>query len=271
MTIYEYNISTDFINRKLDLSSLIDTILEEYQLPLEHVVVKGEICEIYTQLDLTVDQKKELDYIIHEHTGLGNNKIVIDTVKIQEEELNVTGGQFQSYLIDIDLNTQGTLTRDISFPYNISLLSAQWIVNQNQIGDTAEFQIAPDLVVGYTTSTRTGTNVIPVDDSVVRYSKIGYWVKMNDIDLGRILSINKMNKTITVENQITSLQPSKSQIKITIKLVPYFRFTAPGSFTVGESKIGAALIPANTVLRLIYKNNSPTYNKSFGILIDYLY
>jgi len=59
-------------------------------------------------------------------------------------------------------------------------------------------------------------------------------------------------------------------VMFTVKVVPHWRFNAPGFCSVGESKIGASFIPANTIMRVVYHNNSGSA-KWFAISLDYLY
>lgn len=173
-------------------------------------------------------------------------------VVTNNNEINGTQGQFQSYLIDLELKQNGQIYKDISFPFDISLISTQWITNVNQIGDTVEFQISPDTIVGNITSNiGIGTNIIQVSDNVFNTIKIGYYVSINDENLGRVIFIDKFNKTITTEINTTIKHQNESIIKTTIKLIPYFRFTTPGSYIIGENQLCSTFIPSNSILRII--------------------
>jgi hypothetical protein len=269
---YTYSITDDFPNSKLDLTTLIDEITYE-NLSLEHIVIKSDQCEIITTLDLTTEQKTLLDFVVSSHSGIENIENNIEHVKILEEQVNYgTQGHFQSTVIDLYISGQtGTTYVDYSFPFNISLFSSEWLVSKEQIGDIAEFQLSPDTIVGVLTSdANVDDNILNVSPTVVENVSIGYWININGIDLNRIVKINKDNNTLTLEEPINNNFTSGSYVKMTIKIVPSWRFTAPGFCSVGESKIGASFIPANTVMRLVYHNYNTT-PKWFGISIDYLY
>lgn len=268
---YTYSINNDFINQIVDLSTLIITI-KDSNLPLEHIVIKDDNCIIQTYVNLTDDQKLLLDNIISNHTGeyIENH---IEKVKIVEEQNdNGTQGHFQSYVIDIHVSGEtGTTYVDHSFPFNISLFSSEWLVNENQISDIAEFQLAPNTIIGYLTSSASINDLtINVSDTVIDNISIGYWLSIGNEDLGRVINIDKVNNQLTFENKLKNNYNIGDLIKMTIKIVPHWRFTAPGFCSVGESKIGASFIPANTVMRLVYHNTTGT-SKWFGISIDYLY
>jgi hypothetical protein len=99
---------------------------------------------------------------------------------------------------------------------------------------------------------------------------LGFFITINGQDLGRVIDKDENNLTITIENPLVSNLQPMTFIYFTIKIVPRWRFNAPGFCSVGESKIGASLIPANTIMRMLYHNISGK-PKWFAISIDYLY
>lgn len=269
---FTYSIQNDFLNSKLDLSTLIDEINDK-NISLEHIVVRSDQCEIITILSLTTEQETILDGIVSNHTGIEDTSPNVEHVKILEEQVNNgTQGHFQSTVIDIYISGQtGTTFVDYSFPFNISLFSSEWLVTKEQISDIAEFQLSPETVVGVLTSdVNEGDTVLNVNSTVVENLSIGFWIAVNGDNLHRAIKINKENNQVTLEQPVSANFSAGSPIKMTIKIVPNWRFTAPGFCSVGESKIGASFIPAHTIMRLVYHNTTGT-SKWFGISIDYLY
>lgn len=270
--IYTYNI-TDFLNDKVDLYNLTETI-NDANLPLKHIVLGDTDCYIHMLLELTTEQKTLLDSIIAMHDG--NNIVEEEVVSIirvkEEEEIGKTNGHFQSYVIDIDINKSGTTYVDKVFPFNISLFSSEWLVSDLHVGDIAEFHLAPDTPVGVlTVSIPSGTTVLNVNNTIIENVDVGYFIKIGNDDLGWCIAKDTENMTITVENPTTIEHNAMDYILMTIKVVPRWKFTATGYCSVGESKIGASYIPANTPLRLVYHCINGIDEKTFGISIDYLY
>lgn len=272
MINYTYSINNDFLNKKVDINTLI-TEIKENNLPLEHIVIKSDDCIIYMSIQLTDEQIDTLNFIINNHDGYYSEDIYVEQVKIIEEQNQNTQGHFQSTVIDLYISGQtGTTHKDLSFPYNISLFSSEWLVSENQIGDVAEFHLSPDTIIGsLTQNANINDSILNVSKTVIDNLSIGYYIKINNEDLGRVINIDKDNNKITTENPLkNNYNVNSTYIKMTIKIVPKWRFTAPGFCSVGESKIGASFIPANTIMRLVYHNYSGL-SKWFGISIDYLY
>lgn len=268
---YTYNIN-DFKNNKVNLPSLIDEILDK-EIPLKQVFKQDQNVIILLKLEITQEQEIILNNVISNHTGNEFEFTEIEYVKIKEEEyVDKTNGHFQSQVIDVKITDHGVSYVDKVFPFNISLLSAEWLVDSSNIGDIAEFHLAPDTVIGVLTSDCvSGTSIFNVNDTVINNLDVGYYVKINNEDLGMVVSKDIENLTITTEKQSTINYSANDYILMTIKVVPYWKFTAAGRSTVGQNKIGASFIPANTILRLVYNNKNTIKNKLFGITIDYIY
>lgn len=272
--IYTHSIQNDFPNQKIDMVSFIDE-LKINNIPVENLVIQGDNVKIITSLDLTSEQETSVDTIISAHQGEEIIEIHTEQVKIVEENINSdTQGLFQSSTIELYIeDITGTTYVDKSYPFPISLFSSEWLVSENQIGDVSEFHIAPNTICGALTIPHSsGDSVLHVSDSVFTQAniKIGYYITVNGQDLGRIIKKDKTNLTITIENPLkTDLIPG-TYIMFTVKIVPNWRFNASGFCSVGESKIGASYIPANTKMRMIYHNNSGK-SKWFVISIDYMY
>lgn len=272
--IYNYSIQYIFPYKKVNMGSLIEE-LKTANIPVESLVIQGDIVKIITLLTLTTEQENTIDTIISLHKGEPLTQNYTEKIKIVEEQVNnMTQGHFQSMTIDLFISgVTGTTYKDHSFPFPVSLFSSEWLVNESQIGDVAEFHVSPDTICGVLTQAYySGETTLHVSDTVFEQANImlGYYVNINEQDLGRVIAKDKENLTITVENPLQEDINIGSYILLTIKIVPYWRFNASGFCSVGESKIGASFIPANTVLRMVYHNNSGK-EKWFAISIDYLY
>lgn len=274
--IYTYSIVDDFPNKKIDMGSFIEQ-LKENNIPIDNLVIQGDNVKVITLLNLTSEQETIVDTVISNHSGVEIREIHTDQVKIVEEQADsVTQGNFQSRTIDVYVNSGDTIVHtDISYPFAISLFSSEWLVSEDIIGDVCEFQVSPDTVCGVLIAPHSsGDTILSVSDTVFTDAdmKLGYYISINGQDLGRVIDMNISNSTITIENPLETDLAAMTYVLFTVKVVPHWRFNAVGFCSVGESKIGASYIPANTVFRIVYHNvNDVKTNKLFGISIDYLY
>jgi hypothetical protein len=272
---YTYSIQNDFPNQKLDMGSFIEELKGSF-IPVENLIVQNDdVVKIITSLELTSEQISTVETIISNHEG----ELIVETytekVKIVEEQVdNQTQGHFQATTIDLYISgVTGETYTDISFPYPVSLFSSEWLVAESQIGDSAEFQIAPNTICGVLRQEHSsGDTTLYVNDTVFTQANImlGYYIKVNGQELGRVIAKDQNNLTITVENGLSTNLSAMTPVMFTVKVVPHWRFNAPGFCSVGESKIGASFIPANTTMRMVYHNNTGTA-KWFAISLDYLY
>ncbi len=69
-------------------------------------------------------------------------------------------------------------------------------------------------------------------------------------------------------NSFTAATPT--YVRQTAFMARNFKIPAAGRIEVGDSKIGGSYLPANTVFRVAYTNDSSS-GKSFGFVIEYLY
>jgi len=271
---YTYSIQSDFPNQKIDMGSFIEELKKSF-IPIENLVVQDDNVKIITSLDLTSEQETIIDVLVSEHQGEAIVEDYTEKVKIIEEAIGgLTQGHFQSITIDMKIpNKTGTTYKDISFPYPVSLFSSEWLVAENQISDIAEFHLAPNTVCGVLRQAHSsGDTILYVNDTVFTEANIslGFHITVNGQDLGRVIAKDENNLTITIENPLNTDLPPMTYVMFTVKIVPHWRFSAPGFCSVGESKIGASFIPANTTMRIIY-HNTTGIAKWFAISLDYLY
>ncbi len=200
-----------------------------------------------------------------------------EEILIKEENIR-TGGHYQaqSYELDVPAST-GWVTKDISWPIPVSILSAEWVNRSEYNHDEAEFQIAPDTIIGtISVDVSVGTTEITVSSTVIDNAEVGYYIILTDgansDDCGRIISIDSDNSKITVETATTNsfASATPTYVKQTVKMVPHMQLNANSRTQLGESKIGGSYIPANKILRLRY-NNTDGVAKTFSFILEYLY
>lgn len=276
---YQYIFNkTQFPNDKFNIS-LLDSQIRSSDITISLARVDSsdsESCLTIFRAELPDADEDILNLIVSTHNGeMERNP---ELVKIAEEDYKAaevaTQGHFQSTVIDIETTGDEVVEKDISFPYPVSLFSAEWLVDAEHKGDRSEFHIAPNTIVGAIIApVDISSNEFSVSPTVLENMQLGYHIKIGSSDdLGRVSKIDLVNKTISVENPVSEAFDAGEYVKMTIKVVDYWRFTATGFNSVGESKIGASYIPPNTILRMVYYNENEIMTKKiFGISIDYMY
>ena len=195
------------------------------------------------------------------------------------EENVQTGGHYQARFVVMPISGSGWTELDISWPIPVSLLSGEYTTCSGaEKGDEVEAAVAPDTITGVVTSGVSVSGiVIGVSQTVIDNTSVGFYLKLDDgtnvNDLGRVLSIDSTNLTVTVETGATnSFSPATpTYVKQTVKFISTSVLVGPGSYSLGRTKIGASYIPVNTVLRLRYKNNGVNDEKCLSITLEYLY
>lgn len=272
---YTYPISS-FPNKKANAVRLEQDIHEsDIIIGLYHITIANSQCIIVFKSELSDSEELLLNEIISIHTG---DRIDSDLqkVKVFEESsdgIYRTGGHYMGTSFSINVpEGVGTYTKDYSFPYYISIVSAEWFNNIENIEDHAAFELAPDTIIGVIMSGATsGNTTFVVSDTVVDNICLGYYVKIGGVDLGRVFSVDKNNFTITTEYPIPiDMTPYTTPVMMTVKLIDDYLFNGVGKSELGRSKIGSEVIPPNTILRLVYKNVNGQA-KTFSCLVDMLY
>lgn len=275
---YTYQIS-QFLNKKVNLTSLELSIRSSMiTVALDYSITNETECDIFFKSTLNETEIGILLSIVNKHEGTPLPYIELpQRVKIVEESSDgvyKTGGHYQAITLILDISgSTGLYTKDISFPFPIGIFSASWFCNTENLGDIASFIIAPDRIIGIITSAVTsGDTYIYVSPTVIQYLKIGYSVKINNENLGRAYEVDSINNRIKTEykpiNNYSINTPT--YIKMSINIVEYFYFSGIGQGKIGDGKIGAEIIPSNTVLRIEYNNNNGR-QKVFSIFMDMYY
>lgn len=208
-----------------------------------------------------------------------NNSITIvetmedNSISIKTEEIETQGlTQVQSFEVDV-LDTVGTYTKHISFPIPINVIRGKWFNKSNYDGDVLEFVIAEDSIIGAITSNvENGDTIINVSATVLANTKLGYYIKCEGQDWGRVLSINTTNNQITIENAATaSITATGSEyILQTIKLVPHLYLEGTETMMVLEGGIGSQYIPEGVTMTIKYHNNTGVAKK-YSAILEYFY
>lgn len=208
------------------------------------------------------------------------------TILVQEEPPGVTGGHFDTETLAFEItHTQNTWAyQDFTYPYPISIFSTGWEGKEFQYLDEVYVEIAPDTIVGaIAANVAVNDTVITVSSTVLENIEIGYHACIDDgtniSDLGRVLDVDEVNSQITVETGATNAHtagqgpPDTAYIRMTIRMVRWLKLGGGnGTVLLGTDVIGGSAVPANTIIRVHYKNVEGTIvDKWFLPWLEYKY
>ncbi len=218
-------------------------------------------------------------HTVNENSVQLMNTISSQQVYIQEEAGQYrTGGNFGARAFSFSCAANSVTSFVSSFPYPISLLTAQAQVSEENVGDTLDFGMGENTTIGILTQGNSiGATVFTVSSTVITYICIGLEVRLfNGVtsnQCGRCIAVNTVNNTITVETATTDDFTASSPVtyvQVTRYILRNYLMLTPGIHQMGFSKIGAAYVPTNTVGTAIYTNTSDQI-KTFCFLVEHLY
>lgn len=194
------------------------------------------------------------------------NTIRVENNKLQGET------QFQSWEVSVPA-TVGTYSTDISFPFDINLVRGRWFNKSEFEGDSVEFVVAEDTVTGaITANVAVDDTVINVSQTVVDNAKMGFYIKCQGQDWGRIVAIDTDLLTLTIEDAATAAitATGSEYILQTVKFVPHIFLEGSDTMMTLEGGVGSSYLPANTILRIKYHNDTGTA-KTYSAILEYFY
>ncbi len=204
------------------------------------------------------------------------DQIASNEVKIQQESVP-TGGNFRAETFTLTATGPGMTTAQMSWPFNVSLLQASFTTDSTNQGDKVTVEIPSNLPIGTIThDVNVGDTIINVSPSVITNSMVGYCIILSDgtntDDLGRIIAIDTINNTVTMEvaspNNYAVATPTV--VGLTVRPISNFEFGPPQTYILGQSSLGASSIPANVPVTVKYQNNGTT-QKAIIFAYEYLY
>lgn len=207
-----------------------------------------------------------------------DNIVSETTVKIKEENVP-TGENFmcESYLINCATGIDEVTITDFTYPVPITVLGVEILCDQENKGDEISLCVAPDTVIGViTASAATGATGANVSPTVVEYIMPGYHMCLTNgislFDCGRVISIDLETNHVLFENSLTSSFSalSPTYVTMTVYTINNYIVGGAGIREIGKGKIGGSYVPANTLVRSIYKNKTGG-EKTMSGQIEYLY
>lgn len=282
MTIYNRPITNSPNNDVLASQLAYEIIHSSIKIALKDDGVSVDSATIYVEfhLDLDTADETELDALIAAH--IPKEEIEVEHVKVMEESIDPakrTGGHFKATTIKLDIPSGiGISTHTWNFPYDISMLSIEYVGYEANKDDYFSVCVGPDTIIGAITGNIVATDVeINVSQTVIDNAFIGMKCNVTDLtnvdDLGYIIAIDSINNKITVTDAATQSfdATSPTYVRVAVEPVKDLLIDLTTSTTqVGASKIGGSFVSANTDF-MVHYDNKDGVAKTFHAIMELLY
>lgn len=202
------------------------------------------------------------------------DQVSSNNVNIIQSEPGFTNGFYRVEGFSLTIPANSSATKDISWPYNIAVMTMNLQPSTENIGDTINAYAGPDTTIGVNTETiGQNVSVINVNSTVLQNIKLGYVVSVvnntQNINMGECISIDTVNSRITCNIVASEGVGPGANIKVSRQIMKNITFTSNNIINLANKNVSSTSFPANTIARLVYTNNSNTqktfcYNTEFA-------
>ena len=190
--------------------------------------------------------------------GLSSNDL-----RLQEEDpLHKTGGHFQVHGEQFEAPNNSVTNHDFSFPFDIAIFAATVNTSGLSDGDTIDFEIGPDTIIGAITADVTANDtVITVQQSVIDNIAVGKYLTLDDgtnSERGWVIDIDDVNLTVTLNAGTTNgySAATPTTCGVTTKMANNLEIVSSSRYDLGQSKMGGSWVPAGTIIRISFTNGA---------------
>jgi len=165
------------------------------------------------------------------------------------------------------------------FDIEVLLWTTGFNCTADMVGDQFDVILNPDTVVGGLTATgNTSATILNVNSTVTGNVTPGMYLTLTNTsanppitqELGKVLEVSVENGTVTISNALESTFPPGSIITLVLYMARNILLDYAGPVSLSEKGFSGKIIPAGTVLQMIYTNNSGIA-KGFNWKISYYY
>jgi len=185
-----------------------------------------------------------------------------DEVIVKQETQGLM--QHKGFKFDVPVGLVGDKTSfDVSFPYNVYLWESTLGATADNVGDVIDVSISPNTLIGVLTAdVAANDTVLPASPTVfgVKQLRRGVEISLSNgvetIQCGRLIDIDLVAQTITIEDPLPQSFVAGNFINLTVKAVSDFHIHSTGNVKIGRKGMKALILPANNIIRFEYTNNS---------------
>lgn len=192
---------------------------------------------------------------------------IVETISVNKfTAVENSDGYFETSHVKMDIpsNLPETVTEhDVSWPMDILLWKTILTPTSDMIGDEINVVASPETTVGVVGApVGIGDTVITVNSTVLENTMRGFLITLDDTVnkdvLGRCTNIDLNNSTITVETPTSYAYSPGTPVKISVYIIKDLYISDTNNVDIGAKGFQGKSLPAGTILRVYYTNNSGT-------------
>lgn len=196
-------------------------------------------------------------------------------VNVLQSSLGFTNQNYQVEGFEIVISANSTVNKDVSWPFNISIMTMNFQPSEDNIGDIINGFASPNTTIGVITANITqNVSVLNVNSTVLQYIKTGYVVNLTDsiqnINMGLCINIDTINSRITCSISSNTNMGIGSYVQVSRQIIKNIKFKSNNTIHLANKILNSSSFPANTIARLVYTNNS-NIDKTFSFFTEYEY
>jgi len=196
----------------------------------------------------------------------------VQTMNINSKNYYTTNGNYRcegrSYVIPQNTTT---FVENINIPVPMCVFGMRFCVRDEHCGDTVSFIGQPDTIVGIVTqNVDANASVIHVNDTVCKYTMIGYYVVIGGEER-LVTNVDSESYTITVDTPFTNEHLAGSYVALNVYIIRNVSLDTAGIFDVGYGAFGGKFLDKGANLRLIYHKADSNATKTFSFHVEYMY
>lgn len=214
------------------------------------------------------------------HTIDTNSITIIDSVsnnevKILQSVPGFTNGLYKAEGFKLSIPANSTAYLDMSWPYNISIMTVNYTPSTDNIGDHVTGSASPNTTIGVITQTLAqNVSVINVNSTVLQHIVVGYNVKIvnqnQSVNMGECIAIDTENSRITCNTSCSESIGAGSYVQVSRSIFKNIYFPTSNPINLASKSVASTAFTANTVARLTYTNTS-NVDKTFSFYCEYEY
>jgi hypothetical protein len=215
------------------------------------------------------------------HTIDTNSITIIDSissndVNVVQSQPGSTGDNYRVEGFSITIPANSQVYKDMSWNYPIGVMTVNFCIGSDHIGDIIDGYIAPNTTIGVLTQSVTqGDSVINVSHSVFQYLNVGYILTLTNghqkVDLGECIHLDVPNNTITCELPANSPIAAGAYVQMSIHNIKNFQICEPANVvSLATKHLVSTALPKGIIARLVYTNKS-NIDKTFSYYTEFLY
>jgi hypothetical protein len=198
-----------------------------------------------------------------------------NNVSIVQVQPGTTGEHYRVESLYITIPPNSIFTKDLTWPFNISVMTINFSVGIEHEGDILNGYIAPNTTIGVITDMISqGDTTLHVNSTVLSNLKVGFLVNVTNgsqnMDLGQCVNVDLVNSTVTCEFPATTSINVGAYLQMTINNIRNMILGEPDTIRLANKHVNSSLLPKGKIARFVYQNNSAE-EKKFMFYYEILY